>query len=463
MMMRIIRLAPRLLPFIALATIPFCILSLATAVSDLRTYSGVDLRPKVAGARLLVAGLDPYDASTILQQGEYFKSNSLPYYTPALLALYVPLSSLPFATQRTIYFFLDWLFAGLAFYLIQLAFCRTRTQKYSCWIVYAVFVLCSYSFRLHLERGQYYLLLLVLTCHAAASIMNNWTGWLSCIPSALLLVLRPTYALILLVTLISFGARKWTLRVAIIAFVMFLLTLQLGGIRRWTSYIHTIHWRQVYYLAEIANTCGKSSDARTSPASMQTLIATSGSVKHLIAPPAISGTLIGLSDGLAHAFKAFRPVCAALNTQWIATLNTTCIAIVLAGGIAVAFMARHRAVSPFVLIEFMVLWPLILELFSPERYIYTAVLLVLPLVLAIFDPKNFELELLAHPKPYIIPAIPALGLLPPVIHQLVQNFRIAAVAVSTLILLALPIYLAAVCVYSIAASPKRIEEPHLSN
>jgi len=445
-----------MLPFLALATIPFCLFCLTTSVSDLRTYPGVDLRGKVVGARLLVAGLDPYDTKgNLAQENDYFRVDIITY-TPALLALYVPLSSLPFATQRTVYYCMDWLYAAAAFYLLQRYFCRSRLQKYMCWIVYAAFIFCSFSFRLHLERGQYYMLLLLLMCHAAVCIKNERTAWLSCVPTALLLLLRPTYGLMLLVALICLGARKWALRVTIIAALMFFITLQFGGVQRWLGFIRSAHERQMEHLSPIAMTC------RTTQSSQQSwpeLIIEHIDFSKYLRHPAVNGTFIGLFGSGSLVYKRFPAVCGVLSPKWINSLNSVFMALVLIGGMAVAFIARQRIVSRNILIAFMVLWPLIFEIFGPERYLYTAVVEVQPLILVLFDQDNFKPELRCTRRFYFLLAILVLGILPPIVHQIVHHLPLIIPSlVSILILLLLPISLGAFCVYSIYVSPKRIGE-----
>jgi len=420
----IIPIVHRILPFLALATIPFCFLCLVTSISDLRTYPGVDLRPKVVGARLLAAGLDPYDSEENLPQDDYFRKSGPVTYTPALLALYVPLSALPFAMQRMIYFGLDWLCVAATFYLLQRHFCRTRLERYSCWIFYAAYIVCSYSFRLHLERGQYYTLLLLLTCHAAASIKNKRAEWLSCVPTGLLLLLRPTYGLMLIAALICFGARKWALRVTIVAALMFFVTLEFGGVQRWFSFIHVAHEVQLRHLAEITTNCNAWNGTQSS-LKPGTNVFEHIDFQKMLNSHSMNGTFIGcFSVPFVRAWRALSPVCGVLSPKWISSLNSTFMILVLAGGIAVAYIAKRRIVSRNTLIAFMVLWPSVFEIFGPERFFYTAVLTVLPLLLLLLDPDNFNLNLLGTPRLYFLTAVLGLGLLSPMVFQLMYNLSV---------------------------------------
>jgi hypothetical protein len=441
----------RILPILAFAVIPFCILCLLISISDMRRFPGEDLPPKVAGARLLAAGLDPYDYSASPPNNEYFRTNNSISFTPGLLLLYVPLSGLSYPTQRTIYFCLDWVFALLVFYLLQRYFCRNRMEKYLCWIIYAAFVICSYTFRLHVERGQYYIFILLLLCVTAASIKNNRADWLLCIPSALSIIIRPTYGLMLVAALIALREYKWVIRVTLVAAILFIATLHFGGVKRWIGFAQVVRQVNLEMLDQVSNGCGDYSRIPTWSNLWVHVIEGENFHKGLN-PHWTNGTLIGISD-----VPYWRP-CGAHGLAWISGLNSVCMALVLAGGIAVAFIARSRMVSANILIAFIMLWPIIFEMFSPERYLYTGVLEVLPLVLVIVDEDNFKSKIKGTARFYALASMIALGVLAPVIYQIVHNVRLASSVVGILILVALPICLAIYCVYGIVVSDKRVQE-----
>jgi len=444
---RITTSVSRVLPFLALATIPFCLLCIFVSISDLKTYPGSDLRPKVAGARLLAAGLDPYDFNAPPPDNEYFRTNNLISFTPGLLLLYVPLSAIPFETQRAVYFCLDWLFAAFAFYLLQRILCETRLEKYLCWMIYAAFIVCSYSFRLHLERGQYYMLLMLLTCCTAASIKSKRVDWLSCFPSALLLVLRPTYGLLLPVALICFGARKWTWRVFVMAVLLFVSTLSFGGVSRWGGFLRVVHQSKAEILEDAMNSCGGTGYMRPAP---RQLIETIDHVDYTegLAPHALSGTLTGLFRSRSLS------LCRVFSAKWMDGVNSLCMVLVLAGGLLITLMARTRITSPNILIAFMLLWPMIFEIFSPERYLYTAVMEVVPLLLVVFDERNCGVTSYEKDRGYILTSILALGVLVPVTYQLVQHTKQIATLTSVFILLSLPMLMAGYCAYCVVTSSK---------
>ena len=450
--------AIRSLPLMALAVIPFCILSLSTSLSDLRTYPGLDLRSKVVGARAVAASLDPYDQDAAGRQSDYFKSVKTPLYSPALLILYIPLSGLAFETQRSIYFWLDWVFAAGALYLLIRFLSLDRQRMYLCWIAYASFVLCSYAFRIHLERGQYYVLLLLLTCYVAASLKNNWTSWMSCLPAALLMVLRPTYGLILIFAVICMGSKKWVFRIFTLTAALFLVTLPLVGLHGWTEFAHVAALRGAEHIADIMTTaCGRSLPAIASNGTgngpfVFEHIDFSNSLPH----PAINGTFIGLvywvSDNINKAHRL--PATACGLAKWASTVNSLFALVVLAGGTWVAWLARKRTVSRNVLIAGAMLWPMLFEIFGPERYLYTAVLEVLPLLLLATDRSVFQGVSAGASGFYWLVAFLALALAPSVLFQIGDLGFVKQSLDSAIILLMLPAAMAVVIVHSVLTSGK---------
>ena len=444
----------RSLPFLALALVPFFLQCLIQSVSDLRSYPAIDLRSKVVGARLLAAGHDPYVSYEDPQHSEYFKSTTRPNYTPVLLALYVPLSSLQWWTQRAIYFALDWLFAAAALCLLLRYFCDTREKKYVCWIVYAVFIFCSYAFRIHLERGQYYVFLLLLTCQVAVALKKGWSGWLACVPAALLLLVRPTYGLILPVAFLCFGARRWTLRVVVVAATIFALTLPLGGIQRWAGFMHNVRSAQQLHLNEIMNGCSVATKAAP-PTSVEPSLIENIDFSRALEHRAINGTFIGIVGwvlGHSDVLVFLRRYC---STHWITLANSAGTAVVLLCGVGIIWISRKRSVSPTFLIAFLALWPTAFEIFGPERFLYTSVVEVLPLVLVLLDWGRFQRGSGGWVKYFVLPALLALGLLPPIAFQLGQKHGIIATPMSAATLVILPLSLFAYTGYAIWASPRR--------
>jgi hypothetical protein len=292
---------------------------------------------------------------------------------------------------------------------------------------------------------------MLLTCFTASAIKSKRADWLSCMPSALLLVLRPTYGLLLFAALICFGARKWALRVSIITACFFLVTLQFGGITRWTGFLQVVQQAKSGFLEEAMSNCGQANYTSATYKQVVDVIENVNYHKSL-APHGVSGTVTGLFKSQSLS------ICRVLNPAWIDGINFLGMALVVAGGLLIAFMARSRCISPNILIAYMLLWPILFEIFSPERYLYTAVMEIVPVIALVFDEYDMKQEINKSVRHFALASILVLTALTPVAYQLVQNTKLAASAVSALILFAIPICTAAYCVYCISTSSKRLTE-----
>jgi hypothetical protein len=132
-------------------------------------YGSVDLRARVVGARLLMEGRDPY----------FFKWKSgypdslldpsdRPHYlvsrvsvTPAVLTLHTTMASLPYITQKFIWFVLQWVLLLLSIAIFAVS--ADSTEKASLtWIMGLILVSGSYFWRMHVGNGQIYILYMFL-------------------------------------------------------------------------------------------------------------------------------------------------------------------------------------------------------------------------------------------------------------------------------------------------------------
>ncbi|MDE3200158.1 MAG: DUF2029 domain-containing protein [Acidobacteriota bacterium] len=144
----------------------------------------------------MTAHLNPYPLPSQPDANSYYRMFNYNTYTPFLLALYALLCKLPYALERLIYFAVDWL-------CIVYLFVRTRqwfpgSKRIWHWALFVLFVIADFGVRLHMERGQYYLEIAA----AMAWNMGAWkdeesSGWSGAIALALLILVRPTFVLLL--------------------------------------------------------------------------------------------------------------------------------------------------------------------------------------------------------------------------------------------------------------------------
>lgn len=418
----------------------FC--ALLISLRDLHEYPGVDLRPKVVGARALAAGYDPYVPGFLPQQNDYLKTNSLPYYTPALLLLYEPMRDLAFTTQRTIYFWLDWAFAVGIIFVLLIDFCTSRLKKRLGWIVFSAFLICSSSFRLHLERGQYYMFLLLLMSLSAASIKKNRAGLLSCLPAALLILLRPTYLVMVVAAMVSLKRTAWGLRVIGIGALLFLITLPTLGFKPWVEFVHATQQRQAEHLHQLTPGGYSNLGGQRIP-----LMIEGQDFSRALPDPGLNGTLIGVNVFVFNSSARLAQFLQMVDlAKWVKRANEAGLLLSILLGSIVISVSRRRAESVGILLAFAFLWPILIELFGPERYFYTTVVEVLPLLLVLLERRDRTRWFWR--SFWIVSVFPALVLLNQVVRLPLAN-SVLCIAVSVL----LPVGLTAYCVTTVLAAP----------
>ena len=161
-----------LISFLSLLLILAIIVSVFGFYRDFKNtfiYGGIDLRPRVIGARLLLEGIDPYhykwspDDSELLLDPKDMPDKPMPRIgvTPAYLVLHLPAAKLPYKIQRIIWFFLQSLFLLLSISIFAKS-TDSKTKSKLIWIIGLLFISGNTFWRLHVERGQQYILFVFL-------------------------------------------------------------------------------------------------------------------------------------------------------------------------------------------------------------------------------------------------------------------------------------------------------------
>ena len=210
---------------------------------DIRTYSGDDLRNRVVGARVMLAGFDPY--TFVWQPGMpeewldpvYDNVHRLTVSPPTLL-LYVPMAALPFQAQRFISFVAEWLalLASLALLARSLSESRHRVIFL---LGATLFVMVTDVWRLHVERGQVYVFqLLALSATIAWSRRGSVDSIAAGIALGALGLMRPNLLVIAPAFLIL---RQWRSTSAMLTTVGVALavTFLMLPTSSWQSYLAT--------------------------------------------------------------------------------------------------------------------------------------------------------------------------------------------------------------------------------
>ncbi len=344
-------------------------------MSDLKTYPGIDLRSKVVGARLLIRGMNPYYEFRHESHPDRLRMLNDDTYSPALLLLYAPLCELAWRTQRIIYFCADWIAVFLCYVLLSRVFPKDASAT-ALWASFVFLFVAGFGFRLHLERGQYYVELAFLTSVASACLLRKYNSWFYSFLLAILVLLRPTYA-ICMIGLLVLRKTRHAACAALLCVLLFAATLPLTGLGNWKSYFAEIGTNQRELLDAAYGLTPQPASATASK-----VIEGIDFSKSLTYPGYLADrTLIGL------ARSSVSPVLARLvhriapserDFDW---LNSGCLLLVGGFDIGVLYGLRRRCASGLISIAFVFLAPLNLELFAPQRFPYCDVTILAPVLL----------------------------------------------------------------------------------
>lgn len=218
-----------------------CFVALRT-YDDNRVFSGDDLRNRVVGARVMLAGYDPYTFEWEPGMPEQWldpvyepKAHRLTISPPTLL-LYAPIAPLPYKAQRFVSFLAEWLamIASLALLAHSLPAPRHR-------VIFlagaAVLFLATDIWRMHLERGQMYVFpLLVLSIAIAASNRGQDDSLLAGVALGALGLMRPNLLIIAGGLLIL---KRWKTLGAMLATIAIVgtITYSMLPTTAWQSYL----------------------------------------------------------------------------------------------------------------------------------------------------------------------------------------------------------------------------------
>jgi hypothetical protein len=282
------------------------------------------------------------------------------------LLLYSPFAWLPYGAQRVLWFWLEWVALLASIALLARLVGRRRRLLF---VVLALLFFATSSFwRLHVERGQYYVfVLLALAASAFLTVARRDSGWWPGILLGLAVALRPTTVIIPLL-LFAAGRFRLALSAAATAAACVLATLPLGGIGTWRSYVELVDgWGQVF--TDFHYMDKRFGQARPVPDTAEGVALVRG------LPDNSSNTTLHAVYRLIIGDAAERGIDFDIHT--VAKL---CMAAMLAAGLAWMMAVRRRSTmrSAFALA---VMVMLLAEFFLPTRLGYADVLYLLPLAL----------------------------------------------------------------------------------
>jgi hypothetical protein len=205
---------------------------------------GTDLRVQVTHARVMLEGRDPYtfiwnekESDLLLMPVE---PSNLPYsnitISPTVLLLRSSVANLPYKIQRYSWSIVQWLLL-----ILSIAFVSKSTDSLYksrlIWIFGLIFIAGSVFWRLHVERGQVYILYVFFASLALwiLSKDNKISHIVGGIFLGLLFCIRPPMLLIAIPFLIY---KKWKILIGeVIGVVIGIFSpMILGGLKIWNSY-----------------------------------------------------------------------------------------------------------------------------------------------------------------------------------------------------------------------------------
>ena len=216
---------------------------------DAWRYPGTDLRDKVIGARRLLEGKNPYYKPWQQFEPEHVRMFTRNTYTPPLLALYAPLCELPYKIQRIFYAALDWVEVLLCALVLWRVFPDLkRSLLLSC--AFLLLTVPNFSFLLHVERGQYYVLILLLSTVAAVCVLRSRFPGVAVGCICLLVLIRPTF-LITLACLFLLGQRRLVAKCSLIIAAVIVALLPVITPKVWGSYFESMGEAQAFELTAV--------------------------------------------------------------------------------------------------------------------------------------------------------------------------------------------------------------------
>lgn len=390
-------------------------LNVAVSVHDFFSYGGTDFRARIVGARALLRGLDPYSLTTSRDLNPELQDPHQTHvglsrctYSPALLLTYVPLAVLPYQVGRATSMVLEW--AALLVMLALLARAlRSGRLRYRFVVATLLLVAASPFWRLHVERGQYYVFVgLLLAWGVRQLLKKDADPRVAGIAFGLAVALRGT-AVVLLLPLWIAGHRRAVVFAGMSAVAVTSLSLALFGVESWNDYFRAMNqWeRNRLQTAESDREFPRRQPTTESVDGFRTAVLPSKSGN--ISLPEIYGQLARRSPSI--------------NPKWGRTVvRGSCLTMVVIVTAGFWLAHRRRPCSPRESLLAGLLLVLLCDFFVPIRVGYADVLYCL--ALALMTP------LLGHPgwRPFALLVVGAclLSVIPIAPHRNEYWFAVTA-------------------------------------
>ena len=344
---------------------------------DIKRFGGVDLRARVVGARPARPGLSPYTfvwtegtTDRLLDPAQRQPGPSRFPYPPMTLLLTYATAELPYRSQRVMWFLLEW--AALLASVVLLARLVGSRRGRLWFLVLALYFFAASSFwRLHVERGQYYVfVLLFLTLGALLSLRRTKNEWLAGVCFGLAAALRAPFVLMLAPLWVLGLRRASAAMLGTFLLVVLWSTSAAGGVGAWKEFSRTVdEWGRVLLDAGYL-------ERRYGPARATPREAEGVELRDALYVPFASTTFPGVFE----AKKRLLP--APLSSLDSNRVSKALAALAVAAVLLLAWRARRRRRVRLALYA-SVLLVLTVEFFLPFKFDYADTLMLFPLALGL--------------------------------------------------------------------------------
>lgn len=158
-----------LLNVLLISSIFFAAVGFLQDMENSANYGGIDLRNRVIGARLVKANYDPYYFKWNEGYSEFFLDPrdhpNLPVsrvtVPPTILMIHSLFSDIPYKFQRYLWTIIQWVLLIISIFFFSRSV-KNDIKSKLIWIISLFFIASSFIFRLHVERGQIYILYVFL-------------------------------------------------------------------------------------------------------------------------------------------------------------------------------------------------------------------------------------------------------------------------------------------------------------
>jgi len=224
-------------------------------------YGALDLRNRVVGVRVLLDGEDPYffkweqnTPEEFVDARDFYSNFPMSRLTtpPTVLLLHFPFASIPYKTQQILWAFIQWLLLLLSIILLS-STTDSIMKKKIIWIIGLLIIASSFFWRLHIDKGQIYILFLFMIILSYWLIKKKDNHILSGFILGLTVSLRPPVILMGIPFLIK---KRWKFIFSGLAGILisFVSSLFIAPFSLWKSYFNSMEFHEKFHLLIIRPT-----------------------------------------------------------------------------------------------------------------------------------------------------------------------------------------------------------------